>query len=188
MSAHVFDPAAGRSRAGWESGFEMSLDRRQFLQVLGAGVIWVVTEAGVWAQARRPGAVAWGEGVPLGARLHLGEDGTITLFCGKVECGQGARTELTLAAAGELRVSPEQIRVVLADTAEVPDDGITAGSRTTPSTVPAVRRAAAAAREWLRQVAARQWQVDKAGLEVQRTARSVIRHRGARFATPMRRV
>jgi len=142
------------------------LDRRQFLQWLGAGVLWMVTEAGVWAQARRVGAGARGEAIPLGARLHLEEDGTITLFCGKVECGQGARIELLQAAAEELRVGPEQIRVLLADTAQVPDDGITAGSRTTPSTVPAVRRAAAAAREWLRQLAARQWQVEMAALEV----------------------
>lgn len=167
MSAEVLSSGAGRRPDTSESGFGMTLDRREFLQWLGAGVIWVVTETGVWAQARRTGSGARADGLPLGARLHLGEDGMITLFCGKVECGQGARTELTLAAAEELRVRPEQIRVVLADTAEVPDDGITAGSRTTPATVPAVRRAAAAAREWLRQVAARQWQVDVAGLKVE---------------------
>ncbi len=54
-----------------------------------------------------------------------------------------------MAAAEELGVPLERVRVVLCDTARTPDDGITAGSRTTPATVPAVRRAAAAARGWL---------------------------------------
>ena len=39
----------------------------------------------------------------------------------------------------------ERVRMLLADTSLVPDDGITAGSRTTPATVPAVRQGAAAA-------------------------------------------
>ena len=34
--------------------------------------------------------------------------------------------------------------MLMGDTSLVPDDGITAGSRTTPSTLPAVRRGAAA--------------------------------------------
>lgn len=149
------------------------MNRREFLHWLGAGMLWGVTESTVWAQARRPGAGGSGDRLPLQARLHLGEDGTITVLCGKVECGQGARVELAQAAAEELRVSVEAVHVWMADTAEVPDDGITAGSRTTPVTVPAVRRAAAAAREWLRQTAARQWGLDPAILEV---AEGAVRH------------
>jgi len=57
--------------------------------------------------------------------------------------------------------------MVLADTALVPDDGMTAGSRTTPSNFPPVRRAAAAAREVLTRLAAEQWQVDAGSLQVQ---------------------
>jgi isoquinoline 1-oxidoreductase len=98
--------------------------------------------------------------------VHIGRDGTITVLTGKVEMGQGARAELTQAAAEELHVPPEQIRMVMADTGLVPDDGITAGSRTTPSTVPAVRQGAAAARDLLVGVACRRWNLEPAGATV----------------------
>ncbi len=54
----------------------------------------------------------------------------------------------------------------MGDTSLVPDDGITAGSMTTPLTVPPVRRGAAAARQVLVQIAAERWNVDAADLEV----------------------
>jgi isoquinoline 1-oxidoreductase len=79
-------------------------------------------------------------------RIEIAADGTVTVFSGKVEEGQGPRTELAMAAAEELRVPLDKVRVVLADTDLTPNDGITAGSRTTPGTVPAVRQAAAAKR------------------------------------------
>ncbi len=54
----------------------------------------------------------------------------------------------------------------MGDTSVVPDDGVTAGSRTTPSTVPAVRQGAAAARGLLVELAAQKWKADRAKLEV----------------------
>ena len=54
----------------------------------------------------------------------------------------------------------------MADTDFVPDDGVTAGSRTTPGNVPPMRQAAATARELLTRFAAKQWQVDANTLEV----------------------
>ena len=104
---------------------------------------------------RRPGTQK------IAARVHLGKDGTITVMTGKVEGGQGARAELSQAAAEELRVPVSRIQLVMADTSLVPDDGTTAGSRSTPRTVPAVRRGAAAARELLIDFAARRWGVDR---------------------------
>lgn len=76
-------------------------------------------------------------------RLSEDDKGIVTVFSGKVEEGQGARTELAMAAAEELNLPLDRIRVQLADTDFTPSDGLTAGSRTTPSTVPAVRKAAA---------------------------------------------
>src|SRR4030042_2877559 len=55
----------------------------------------------------------------------------------------------------------------MADTELVPDDGITAGSRTTPYTVPAVRKGAATAREILTRLAAQQWNLQTNDLKVQ---------------------
>jgi isoquinoline 1-oxidoreductase len=106
------------------------------------------------------------EGRPLSSRLHLGEDGMVTVMTGKIEMGQGARAQLTQAAAEELRLPVSRVRLIMGDTRLVPDDGLTAGSRTTPSTVPAVRQAAAAARTLLVQTAARRWQVEAGRLAV----------------------
>ena len=96
----------------------------------------------------------------LAARLHIGKDGLITVMTGKVECGQGARAELTQAAAEELRVDVDRVHLVMADTALVPDDG---GPRAAARRRRASRRSARAAprratcsRPWRR----RRWNVD----------------------------
>jgi isoquinoline 1-oxidoreductase len=110
-----------------------SVNRRQWLQSLGAGaVIQIVVEG-------QPA-------VPPG-RLRIEPDGSVTLFTGKVDMGQGSRTLLTQCVAEELGIDPAKVRLVMGDTAETPDDGGTYGSLTTPLAVPVVRAAAAAARE-----------------------------------------
>lgn len=144
--------------------YHLGVSRRQFVG-LGAGLLLTVWAGPALAQRRgiRGGV---GRVRTITARLHLGTDGSVTVLSGKVEMGQGARAELTQAAAEELRLPAERIVMVLGDTGLVPDDGITAGSRTTPSTVPAVREAAAAARQLLVQWAAGQWGVGPERLEV----------------------
>ncbi|MDB5292435.1 MAG: nicB, partial [Phycisphaerales bacterium] len=100
---------------------EPGLSRRDFVRILGAGLVIAVgggTAAGQRAGGRRPQREA-----AVAARLHIGKDGVITVMTGKVEAGQGARAELTQAAAEELRVPVERIELVMADTALVPDDG-----------------------------------------------------------------
>jgi isoquinoline 1-oxidoreductase len=87
-------------------------------------------------------------------------------MAGKTEMGQGVRAELTQAAAEELIVAASQVRLILSDTALTPDDGLTAGSRSSPSTVPAVRQGAAAARQLLVQIACQRWQVEPATIEM----------------------
>jgi CO/xanthine dehydrogenase Mo-binding subunit len=134
-----------------------AVGRRTFLQILGSGLVITVTAPETWAQ---------GPAMPVSARLYLNEDGTITALSGKVEEGQGPRAELSQAAAEELRVPVDEVRLVMADTDLVPDDGITAGSRTTPRNVPEMRQAAATARELLTALAAREWNVDAATLQV----------------------
>jgi isoquinoline 1-oxidoreductase len=126
---------------------QFALNRRDFLGVVGAGLL---VNAATPAEAQRGG----GAGV-LESRLHIGEDGCITVLTGKDEEGQGALTELAMAAAEELRVPLDRVRVVMGDTDQVPNDGTTAGSSTTPRTFPLVRRAAAGARELLASVSAR---------------------------------
>lgn len=110
--------------------YRFPVSRREFLEV--AGVVICLT----------PLMLAANEPSPPG-RLTLNDDGSVTVYAGKVEVGQGSRTEIAMAVAEELKLPIERVRVVLGDTAQCPNDGITAGSRTTPSTVPEVRKAAA---------------------------------------------
>ena len=140
-----------------------AVNRREFFGIAGAGLLIVATAPPADAQRRGGGG---GGAVPLEARLHIGEDGLVTILTGKIEEGQGARTELAMAAAEELRVPLDRIRMMMADTDHTPNDGTTAGSGTTPRTSPAVRRAAAAARTLLLTAAGRQWNVDPARLAV----------------------
>jgi len=143
-------------------GMDATLSRRTFLQALGAGLLITVTQDVSSGQGRSRG----GQSLTVAARLRLNADGTITVFTGKVEEGQGVRAELSQAAAQELGVPAHRIRMITADTDLVPDDGMTAGSRSTPRNVPAVRRGGAFARQLLTRVAARQWQVDPNSLSV----------------------
>jgi len=140
--------------------YDFSLSRRGFVQILGAGLL--ITVAPEVSLAQRAG----GRRQTVAARLHLDQDGGITLLTGKVEMGQGARAELSQAAAEELRVPVARIQVIMGDTALVPDDGVTAGSRTTPGTVPSVRQGAATARNLLVELACQRWGVERDAAEV----------------------
>jgi len=136
------------------------VNRREFVEIASAGLLIVATAPLSDAQ-RGSGAGT------LETRLHIGEDGFITVLSGKIEEGQGALTELAMAAAEELRLPLDRVRMVMGDTDQTPNDGGTAGSGTTPRTAPLVRRAAATARTLLLAAAGRQFHMDAdARLEV----------------------
>ncbi|HOW64137.1 MAG TPA: molybdopterin-dependent oxidoreductase [Candidatus Paceibacterota bacterium] len=151
------------SDSGGEEVCSGQVSRREFVVSLGAGLLVTVCEPSLRAQSSR-GRDSRRQAIS--ARVHISDRGGITVMTGKIEMGQGARAELTQAAAEELAVVPEQIQLIMGDTDLTPDDGITAGSRTTPSTVPAVRQGTAAARELLVKLAARRWQVGATELQV----------------------
>lgn len=137
------------------------MNRREFVEIAGAGLLIVATAP--LSDAQRGGGAGAGT---LETRLHVGEDGFVTILSGKIEEGQGALTELAMAAAEELRVPLSRVRMVMGDTDQTPNDGGTAGSGTTPRTAPLVRKSAAAARDLLLAAAARQFGADAARLEV----------------------
>lgn len=142
--------------------YHFEISRREFVQVIGAGLVISVAVPAALAQRSPRGE----RSVNLAQRLHIGGDGLITVFTSKVEVGQGSRTQLTQAAAEELRVPVDRVRLIMADSAVVPDDGGTAGSRTTPSTVPAIRNACAAARQLLLDTAAASFNVPVKDLSI----------------------
>jgi nicotinate dehydrogenase subunit B len=144
--------------------YRFDLDRRDFFKFLGAGVVVVsVLKPAITAQESGGGRQGRGESLPqqIDAWLHLGENGKITAYTGKVEVGQNIRTSLSQAVAEELNVPIDRIEMVMGDTQLTPFDMGTFGSRTTPTMNPQLRKAAAATREILIGLAASQWKTDQ---------------------------
>jgi len=130
------------------------LDRRSFVKILGSGLLITVSGTSATAQQASNGNVS--DAPDINARVHIDVNGDITVMTGKVELGQGSRTEISQVAAEELRVRLENIRLIMGDTDLTPDDGHTGSSLTTPRTVPKVRETCAAARKVLIEMAAAQ--------------------------------
>ncbi len=86
--------------------------------------------------------------------LRINADGTVTLLVGKVELGQGILTAVTQICADELDVQFERVRIISGDTAQVPNEGVTAGSFSMPDCAPAVQQASAEVRGLLLEMAA----------------------------------
>jgi len=133
--------------------YHFAPDRRDFFKLVGGGIILFLALEGAEAQEAGGGRRGGMRGEPLpqnlGAWLHIGEDGMITVYTGKAEVGQNIRTSLTQAVAEELKTGPESIRLVMADTDLTPYDMGTFGSRTTPTMAPQLHKAGAAGREML---------------------------------------
>jgi nicotinate dehydrogenase subunit B len=58
----------------------------------------------------------------------VNSDGTVTVFCGKVDLGQGLRIAIRQIAGEELGIGVDMIQYVEGDTALTPDQGRTSGS------------------------------------------------------------
>ena len=142
-------------------------NRREFFKFLGTGIFvaCAASNAGAFQESGR--GRGGGEGnLPkeIDAWLHIGENGEITAFTGKVEVGQNIRTSLSQAVAEELRVPFASVRLVMGDTQLVPFDMGTFGSRTTPVMNLQLRRVSGAARDALIELAAKEWSTEPARL------------------------
>ena len=144
------------------------VDRRGFLKILGGGILVCLQAPALSAQ--ESGRAGGGRDMPqeIAAWLHIGKDGRVTVFTGKVEVGQNIRTSLAQQVAEELRVPLESIAMVMADTARTPWDAGTFGSRTTRTMAPHLRAVAATARETLIGLAAARWKTEPGGLKAER--------------------
>jgi CO/xanthine dehydrogenase Mo-binding subunit len=85
---------------------------------VGIGMGWYRTSIGTSGDA-------------CGANVSVHEDGSVLLFTGITEMGQGSFTVLPQICAEELGVRMEDVRVVQPDTDMVPESGPTVGSRST---------------------------------------------------------
>ncbi len=131
--------------------------RRNFLKTAGAIVVgfsWATPS--VLAQqaspVRLPGSL--NNNRMLDGWLRINANGTVTVFTGKVELGQGILTALAQIVADELDVAYERIEMVSGDTARTPNEGMTAGSVSVENSGTALRFACAEARQILLGLAA----------------------------------
>ena len=85
-----------------------TLNRRDFIKLLGGGIIVLVAVGDAEWLAQEPARLqGGGRSLPsdFNAFLRIGEDGRVTCFTGKIEQGQGAISALPLMLAEELEVS-----------------------------------------------------------------------------------
>lgn len=141
------------------------LRRRDFFKLLGGGVLIGAASLHIAAQESGGGAHSRAEmPLTLDSWLHIGEDGQVTVFTGKVEVGQNVRTSLAQQVAEELRVPVDSVHMTMGDTQLTPFDMGTFGSRTTPQMGTQLRKASASARAILIQMAAERWKLPASDL------------------------
>ena len=86
--------------------------------------------------------------------VRINADGTVTLFTGKVELGQGLKAAIARIGAEELDVALDRVRVQTADTAHDLNELFTVGSGSMEESGAAMRQAAAEACRHLVELAA----------------------------------
>jgi nicotinate dehydrogenase subunit B len=139
------------------------VNRRDLFKLLGAGLVVGACRPRALAQESGRGR---SEEIPhdIASWLHIGADGKITVFTGKVEMGQNIRTSLAQQVAEELRTQTNSITLVMGDTDLTPFDLGTFGSRSTPQMGSQLRKVAATAREMLLDMAAQRWNAERSSL------------------------
>src|SRR5260370_40500315 len=135
-----------------------NVSRRNVLKA-GAGLVVGIAYApllapaqGTESPAHLPGSLNGNR--LLSAWLRVNPNGTVTVFTGKVEFGQGIASALAQVAADELDVSYRRINMVTADTSLTPDEGFTAGSQSIQQSETSLLLACAEARQMLLAAAA----------------------------------
>ncbi|MEX2611973.1 MAG: xanthine dehydrogenase family protein molybdopterin-binding subunit [Gaiellaceae bacterium] len=102
---------------------------------------------------------------PAAAVCRIDQDGTMTIVTAAVDMS-GVNTGFAAIAAEAFGLSPEQVRVVTADTATGPYSGASGGSKVTYTVGKAVQRAAEAARVKLLAAASEELEIAPDDLEV----------------------
>ncbi|HEU0243921.1 MAG TPA: xanthine dehydrogenase family protein molybdopterin-binding subunit [Candidatus Limnocylindrales bacterium] len=155
-----------------------------------ADVVRVAAERAGWGTPLPDGH---GRGIAFGIKsgpttglsysiVRLLADGSVVVYAGTSDMGQGARTVLAQVAAHELGVPLDWVTVVMGDTAIVPYDQQTSASRSTVLMGNAVLDACRKVQAQLAAMAARLHGVDEAGVSVDA---GVVRLPDGRELTPL---
>src|SRR6185369_8666734 len=163
---HPFEPATNELPS--KPRYRFTLDRRKFFKLSGGGLVvaFVLHDLISTGNNNIPPADE-SQADDVDAWIHIGEDGTVSVFTGKVEVGQNIRTSLSQIVAEELMLPISSITMIMGDTDLVPYDAGTFGSRTTPQMGPQLRKAAATAREALLEMAAKNWNTTASNLKAE---------------------
>ncbi len=134
-----------------------ALPRREFLKAGGALVIGF-SSAGLISDAlfaQGPPIARGPDPKQIDTWLAIHSDNTATVYIGYVELGQGSTTSLLQISAEELDLDMSQVSTVRLDTDLTPNQGGTYSSSSIARGSPAIRTAAAEARQALLQMASK---------------------------------
>ena len=177
-----------------EAARALGIDRLEFrLRNLArkgeAFIPWDTPADGDWQQTvRRAGElIGWGKPLPAGhgrgiaigiksgpttglsySTVRLLADGSVIVYAGTSDMGQGARTVFAQIAAQELGAPQDWVTVVMGDTAIVPYDAQTSASRSTVLMGNSVLKACRSIQAQIRTMAARLHGLDEAEITVDR--------------------
>src|SRR5437773_168712 len=127
-----------------------SLNRREFLKTGGAAGATLVIGLYLPAfECEPPHAAAAPQPFRPNAWIEIGPDGSVTIWTGRSEMGQGVRTAMPMIVAEELEADWTRVRVAQADADPAYGDQFTVGSRSVRTGFEPLRKAGAAAREML---------------------------------------
>ena len=169
-SQHPFEPT--QDELPLKPNYHFDLDRRNFFKLTGGGLIvaFVLRDLISFAGENAPSEHSSILAGDVDAWIHIGKDGTVSVYTGKVEVGQNIRTSLSQIVSEELMVPVATVKMVMGDTDLVPYDAGTFGSRTTPQMGTQLRKAAATARQALIELAAKKWNTPAPGLKTENCA------------------
>jgi nicotinate dehydrogenase subunit B len=156
---------------------QMILERRSFLMAGGAFVVGfaIAPSMALAADANYPLRDVAADSVD--SFLVIAQNGDVTLYCGKVDLGTGARVAFRQIVAEELDVDFSRIAMTEGDTALCPDQGGTGGSTGITGGGMQIRQAAATARGALVAMAAKSLGVPAEELTVEN---GIVRARNGR--------
>jgi CO/xanthine dehydrogenase Mo-binding subunit len=134
----------------------VTIDRRRVLAGGGALIV-SFSLSGALAQQQGAPAAAPAPSPPgslktspyLDAWIRIDANGSIEVFTGKAELGQGFKTAVRQIAAEELDIAFESLEVTTADTRLTANEGYTSGSNSMKDSGTAIQNAAAQVRELL---------------------------------------
>jgi isoquinoline 1-oxidoreductase len=164
-SRHPFEPAINELPS--KPRYRFTLDRRKFFELGGGLVVAFALRDLISIDNQRISSADGQQPDGVDAWIHIGENGAVNIFTGKVEVGQNIRTSLSQIVAEELMVPLSSITMIMGDTDLVPYDAGTFGSRTTPQMGTQLRKAAATAREALKELAAKKWNAQPTNMQAE---------------------